>query len=148
MNTSTIIAETIGEREVTVKDLVIAAGKMGCSVSTVAPPPWATRTEIDDTDLSRSVIHRHEAQSDRFGIDIEKFVTDIDHGTSATIWWDRDDTNGRTQVDLLDVNVVDIPGLITALQQVLSIVNGTHSDSARVLRRSSDIDDQLRGLEP
>lgn len=117
------IAETTDEREVTVRDLVIAAGKMGCSVSTVAPPPWATKTEIADDGINRNVIHSHEAQSGKFWMAIQKFVTDIDHGTSVDIWWDRHDDTGHNQVDLLDVNTVDIPGLITALQKAHAIVN-------------------------
>ncbi|PRA83504.1 hypothetical protein [Microbacterium sp. MYb66] len=128
----------------TVKELVLAAGRQGVSVSTVSPPPWTTKTEIDDDPYSLSVRHMHEFKSGKFGVGIEKFIATVDLGTTASLWWDSFDPTGAGGVVTFTVNMTDIPELIVALQEAHDAVNGVHD---RVLRRAANVDAELQRLD-
>lgn len=136
------MSETINA-EATVKDLVIAAGRMGFAVSTVAPPPWSTRTEVDLDENDPSVQHVHEYRSGKFWGGIEKVILRTDTNTDVTIWWDSFDSTGRSEVLRLEVGISDIPDLIVALQTAHDIVE----NAPRVMKRPASVDDELQRLD-
>lgn len=140
-----IQAETNGkhQREVTVKELVIAAGRMDCSVSAVAPPPWASSTRIDEDDVNVSVNHRHEFKSGKVCIGLDNLIQKIDYGTDATLWWDSYDVTGASEVKIFSVMIDDIPAIITALQAAYDTVNAV----PREVRRSAELEESLRERE-
>lgn len=140
-----IQAETNDNRQSdpTVKDLVIAAGRMGCSPSAVAPPTWATKTEIDEDEINLSVIHQTEFKSGRVSVGIENLIRNINFGTDATLWWDSYDATGASEVKIFSVMIDDIPAIITALQAAHDIVNAV----PREVRRSAEVEERLRERE-
>lgn len=132
------------ETDPTVKALVLAAGRQGVSVSTVAPPPWSTKTVIEDDPYSLSVRHMHEFTAGKFGVGIEKFIASVDLGTDASFWWDSFDPTGAGGVVTFTVRIADIPGLIAALQEAHeTVVEG----QPRLLRRSAEVDAHLQSLD-
>ncbi|WP_194763959.1 hypothetical protein [Microbacterium sp. UFMG61] len=129
--------------EVTVKDLVIAAGRMGCSPSVVAPPAWATKTEIDEDEINLSVLHRTEFRNGKVYVGIENLIRKIDYGTDATLWWDSYDVKGASEVKIFSVMIDDIPAVISALQAAHDVAR----TPSREVRRSAEVEEMLRERE-
>lgn len=127
--------------EVTVKDLVIAAGELGHAPSAVLPDAWATSTEIDRTLGEPWIIHSHEFVHERiYEVRIAHSFSRDDHGMVS---WEQMDADGRGTPENFSTSVSDIPELIAALQAAQRAIE----EAPRQLRREPSATAELMGRD-